>query len=215
MKKVLIYFGIISVLLVTAGCQSAYYGTMEKFGVHKRDILVDRVEEGQEAQEEAKEQFKTALEKFTEVVSFEGGDLQKKYDQLKSELNKSESRANRVSNKIDGIQNVAEALFEEWGEELGQYKNESYRNTSQKQLDQTKQSYAKLIQAMKKAESKMEPVLDTFRDQVLFLKHNLNARAVSSLQSELDNIETDIALLIKDMEASIAEADEFINSMSQ
>ena len=29
-----------------SGCQSVYYDTMQKFGVHKRDLLVERVEEG-------------------------------------------------------------------------------------------------------------------------------------------------------------------------
>lgn len=215
MKQVLFCILISLAVLTASGCQSAYYGTMEKLGVHKRDILVDRVEDGQKAQQQAKEQFKTALEQFTDVVNFQGGDLQEKYDKLKSELDKSQSRADKVSNKIDDIQNVAEALFKEWNKELDQYSSDRLRRSSQQKLEQTKQNYARLIQAMKQAESKMEPVLAAFRDQVLFLKHNLNARAVSSLQGELGSMEADIASLIKDMEASIAEADAFINSMSE
>lgn len=215
MKQVLFCILISLAVLTVSGCQSAYYGTMEKLGVHKRDILVDRVEDGQKAQQQAKEQFKTALEQFTDVVNFQGGDLQEKYDKLKSELDKSQSRADKVSNKIDDIQNVAEALFKEWNKELDQYSSDRLRRSSQQKLEQTKQNYARLIQAMKRAESKMEPVLAAFRDQVLFLKHNLNARAVSSLQGELGSMEADIASLIKDMEASIAEADAFINSMSE
>jgi hypothetical protein len=50
------------IVLLLAGCQTAYYKTMEKFGYHKRDILVDRVKDAKETQEEAKEQFKSALE---------------------------------------------------------------------------------------------------------------------------------------------------------
>jgi len=53
------------------------------------------------------------------------------------------------------------------------------------------------------------------RDQVLFLKHNLNAKAIASLQEEFGSIKADIAVLISDMEASISEADEFIASMSE
>ena len=44
------------VLFSTNACQKAYYSTMEKFGVHKRDIMVDRVGEARDSQEEAKEQ---------------------------------------------------------------------------------------------------------------------------------------------------------------
>jgi hypothetical protein len=68
---------------------------------------------------------------------------------------------------------------------------------------------------MKRAEKKIAPVLSAFRDQVLFLKHNLNAQAVASLQGELVSIESDVASLIREMEASINEADSFIQSLAK
>ena len=201
--------------LIIGGCQQAYYKTMETFGYHKRDILVERVEESRDAQEQAKEQFKSALEKFSEVLSFQGGELQSKYDQLKSELDRSQAKASKVSKRIDAVQNVAEALFREWEKELDQYTNERYRQSDEELLTRTKQSYAKLITAMKRAETKMEPVLSAFRDQVLFLKHHLNARAVATLQDELVTIEADVASLVAEMETSIAEADAFISDMTE
>jgi len=56
-------------------------------------------------------------------------------------------------------------------------------------------------------------VLTTFRDYVLYLKHNLNAQAIASLEGELGGIESDVSSLIRDMEASISEARSFIQSM--
>jgi nitrogen fixation-related uncharacterized protein len=35
--------------LFFGGCSKAYYGAMEKVGIHKRDILVDRVEGARDA----------------------------------------------------------------------------------------------------------------------------------------------------------------------
>ena len=213
--KQLIILGFVSSLFSLGGCQQTYYKTMETFGYHKRDILVERVQESRDAQEQAKEQFKTALEKFSEVVTFEGGELQKKYDQLKSELDKSKAKAAKVSDRVDAVQDVAEALFKEWENELGQYTNEQYRKNDEQLLTRTKQSYAKLMTAMKRAEAKMEPVLNAFSDQVLYLKHHLNARAVASLQDELVTIETEVASLVAEMEASIAQADAFISDMTE
>jgi len=213
--KQLIILGFMSGLLGLCGCQKAYYKTMETFGYHKRDILVERVEESRDAQEQAKEQFKSALEKFSEVVNYQGGELQKEYDQMKSELDKSEAKAAKVRERIDAVQDVAEALFTEWEKELDQYSNERYRKSDEELLTKTKQNYAKLMGAMKRAESKMEPVLSAFRDQVLYLKHHLNARAVASLQDELDNIETDVTSLVAEMEASIDEANTFISNMTE
>src|SRR4030042_5841927 len=192
MKKAVI---ISVVFLFAAGCQSLYYGTMEKFGKYKRDILVDRVKDARDAQQETKEQFASALEKFRSVVNVEGGKLQEKYDLLKSELDKSESKASAVKKRVSDVEDVAGALFDEWEKELDQYESAELKEASKKKLEQTRQKSSQLIGAMKRAESKIEPVLSAFRDQVLFLKHNLNAQAIASLQSELGTMETDIGRL--------------------
>ncbi|MGD8961246.1 MAG: DUF2959 domain-containing protein [Desulfobacterales bacterium] len=195
------------------GCESTYYKTMETMGYHKRDIMVDRVQDARDAQEEAKDQFESALEQFSTVLNFQGGDLEEKYDQLKSEYEASEEKAQSVRLRIDEVEDVAEDLFAEWQEELNQYTSSSLRKSSARKLTETKRQYAQLIGAMKRAERKIDPVLNAFRDQVLYLKHNLNAQAIASLQSELVSIESDVARLIKEMDASIREANEFIATM--
>lgn len=195
------------------GCQSAYYGTLEKVGIHKRDIMVDRVEDARDAQEEAKEQFQSALEQFTSVVEVKGGDLEKKYNRLNDIYEECEAKAERVHDRIDKVEDVSEALFDEWEEELELYSSPSLRADSRRKLDQTKRDYNSLIRAMKRAEKKINPVLVAFRDQVLYLKHNLNAQAISSLKNELVAIEDDVAGLVSEMEASIREAEQFIEAL--
>ena len=184
-------------------------------GYQKRDIMADRVEDARDAQEEAKEQFESALEKFSSVLGFRGGDLEEKYDQLKAEYDESVAKADVVRNRIASVEDVAEDLFAEWQQELNQYTNSKLKQSSARKLRETKSKYAQLIAAMKRAERKMDPVLSAFQDQVLYLKHNLNAQAIVSLQGELVSIETDVAGLIKEMEASIKEADTFINSIEK
>lgn len=195
------------------GCESTYYKTMETIGYHKRDIMVDRVQDARDAQEEAKDQFESALEQFSTVLNFQGGDLEEKYDRLKTQYEASEEKAQAVRLRIDEVEDVAEDLFVEWQEELDQYTSSSLRKSSARKLAETKRQYAQLIGAMKRAERKIDPVLNAFRDQVLYLKHNLNAQAIASLQSELVSIESDVARLIREMDASIKEANSFIASM--
>ena len=209
-------FLLVCVLLFPlAGCQTAYYGAMEKLGYHKRDILVSDVQKARDSQEEAKEQFQTAFEQFSSVLNFKGGALQDKYEKLNAEYTRSETKAQAVHDRIASVENVSEALFDEWEMELGQYSKASLRRTSQQKLTQTRKQYGQLIKAMKRAEKKMGPVMAAFKDQVLFLKHNLNAQAIASLKQELVSVEGDISSLIKDMEASIKEADSFIHAMGQ
>ncbi|WP_447969111.1 DUF2959 domain-containing protein [Nitrospira sp. M1] len=203
------------VILSLTGCQTVYYEAMEKMGYHKRDILISDVEKARDAQADAKEQFKSALERFSSVLNFKGGDLQEKYDKLSAEYEESEARAQAVHDRVASVEDVSEALFTEWEAELEEYSNISLRRTSQRKLDHTQKQYAQLIKAMKRAEKKMDPVMAAFKDQVLFLKHNLNAKAIASLKNELVAVESDISSLIKEMEASIQEADSFISTMAK
>jgi len=211
--SICVRISLVSLLLLFSACSSVYYGAMEKIGIHKREILVDRVAEARDSQLETKEQFSSALERFTAVMNFKGGDLEQKYQKLNAELERSEDQADEVRKRVAKVEDVAQALFDEWKAELKQYSSKSLRRSSEKQLKQTRNHYAKLIGAMKKAEAKIDPVLNPLRDQVLFLKHNLNARAIASLKSELGSIEADVSRLIMEMDASIKEADAFIQAL--
>jgi Skp family chaperone for outer membrane proteins len=211
MRKMVIVIGLIALM----GCSSAYYGTMEKLGYPKRDLLVSRIESARDAQEEAKEEFESALEKFSSVLQFDGGKLEDKYNQLKSAYDRSNARAETVRERIDSVEDVAEALFAEWEEELDQYSSASMRRSDARKLSQTKRQYSQLISAMKRVERKMDPVLTAFHDQVLFLKHSLNAKAIASLKTELGSVEAEVNSLIKDMEASIKEAEAFTSAMAK
>lgn len=125
---------VVMITLMT-GCQSAYYSAMEKVGIHKRDILIDRVEEATESQE------------------------------------------------------------------------------SQQKLRQTENRYQSVIRAMHSAERKMAPVLSALQDNMLYLKHNLNAKAIGALKGEYKHIKQDIDALVTDMNASIADSQAFIESL--
>ena len=200
-------------LSVFTGCRSAYYGTMEAFGYEKREILVDRVESARDEQEKAKAQFTSALDQFKAVIDFEGDDLEAMYKELDRGYKKSMSAAKGVSGKINSVEKVAIALFEEWETELNEYNSEELRTISAQRLEETRSRYDQLLGAMQRAEATIPPVLSAMEDQVLFLKHNLNAQAIASIQGTAEGINRDIQSLIAEMENSINEANAFINQM--
>ena len=202
-------------VLTLNGCATAYYGAWEKVGYHKRDILEERVEDARDAQADAQVEFKDALEQFGSVVAIEDTDLKRAYDKLNDEYEDSLAASELVSQRVDEVDDVANALFEEWNDELGQYTNAKLRRSAKSQLDETKSNYSKLLRTMRNAESSMKPVLNTFKDNVLYLKHNLNAQAVGALRGEFQSLQTDVQRLIKEMNESIAESDKFIASMSK
>jgi hypothetical protein len=201
-------------LLVLASCTSTYYRAMESIGIEKRDILADRIEETRDAQGEAKEQFSSALEQYRSVVAFEGGDLEEVYDRLNAEYESSASRAEEVRERIESVEQVAGDLFEEWEDEIDAYSDPDLASRSRDLLADTRRDYRDVLQAMHRAEETMEPVLTLFNDQVMFLRHNLNARAIGALENELASLEAATATLVQEMERAIDEASRFIESMS-
>ena len=196
-------------------CDSIYYKTMKKFGKEKRDILVNRVKDARESQDEAQQQFKSALERFQAIVQTNGGSLEDKYKKLNDELQRSEDRANQVKDRINAVRDVSKDLFNEWNDELGKYSDRKLRQESEREMRDTKRRTDALIASMTKAQTRVEPVLKPLRDRVLFLKHNLNARALGALTKELDTMRTDVDELLADMQRSIAEADAFIQDMEK
>ena len=195
-------------------CASTRIAVAERFGYAKREQLVDRVQEARDDQEEAKEQFASALDEFLSLPDVDAGDLEAKYRTLKAELDRSEDRADDVRDRIASVERVAGALFKEWERELDEYESDALRDASASQLRETRALYDRLISKMRRAEQSMDPVLAAFRDQVLFLKHNLNARAIASLSESFGSLESQIGTLIREMEASIEEANAFIDEMT-
>jgi len=204
---------IIIISFTTGGCRTVYYSTMDKFGYEKRDILSSRVKDARDSQNVAKEQFKTTLQRFQEVTNFQGGDLEAQYKKLNSAYESASSRAQAVRDRIKSVETVAGDMFKEWKTELNDYSNAELKRSSEQKLNETRDRYDQLIAAMHKAEQRMDPVLAVFKDQVLYLKHNLNAAAISSLQATTASVEEDVSQLVNEMEASINEANNFMKQM--
>ncbi len=186
---------------------------MEKVGYHKRDILKSRVLKAKKGQEDTKEEFASALEEFSALINFDGGDLEKSYKKLNNRYEKSLSTANELKDRVASVDKVANDLFREWEKELKQYSNAELKRSSEKQLDATRNKYQPLIASMRKAESKLDPVLSVLKDNVLYLKHNLNAAAIGALKSEVVRFEGKVATLIAEMEEASREANIFIKEL--
>ncbi len=200
-------------LFLLSSCTTVKYNTLEKIGIHKRDLLVANVKDARDAQKDAQEQFKDALERFGSVVEIEETGLKKAYNRLSDEYDDSKDAAEEVSDEIDDVQEVAEDLFKEWNSEIDEYTDANLKRSSQQQLRDTQSRYKDMLTTMEAAERSMQPVLDTFKNNVLFLKHNLNAQAVGSLKGTFTNLESDIDRLIEQMNRSIERSNQFIAEM--
>jgi hypothetical protein len=202
-----------SLVLTLAACNTVYYAAWETLGYEKRDLLKSAVKAARGEQKEAGEEFQDALTQLQKLTGYRGGNLESAYNRFKGEYEDCEAQATAVRNEIREVDTVARDLFREWEREIRQYENASLAADSRRKLADTRSRFEQLSSSLHAAESTMEPVLRQFRDQVLYLKHNLNAAAVGSLRGKADNIQGDIQRLLAQMNRSIAEADRFIQTL--
>lgn len=212
-KMVWIIGALVLAPMFISSCSTVAYTVQERFGIEKRDILVDRVIGVAKSQNEAKEEFEDALEAFRAIVAVDGGDLETTYDDLKRAYERADNQANQTRSRVASVKQVSRDLFKEWEAELGEYSDAGLRRASERQLSETRQRYEGLADKMDAATASMDPVLSVFKDRVLYLKHNLNARSIAVLGEETAQLETDVARLIVEMETSISAADAFIQDM--
>ena len=205
--------GLLVATLLGTGCQSVYYSTWEKLGKQKRDLLKTKVEQVRDEQKDASQQLKDSLTRLQELYGFQGGELERFYKDLQKDYDRSTAQADNVRNRIRQMEQIAQDMFREWETEDQSISSPALREDSRNKLQQTRQRYADLYAAVTRAERSMTPVLTKFHDYVLYLKHNLNAQAIGSLQNEAASIQQAITQLISDMNASISKAEEFIKAV--
>ncbi|MGD8242140.1 MAG: DUF2959 family protein [Desulfobacterales bacterium] len=198
------------VMAALTGCRSTYYAMWESVGKEKRHLLKDEVSAAREDQAQASQEFKDALTRVKELTGFQGGDLEDGYRRLKADFEDCRHRADVIDDRIRNVEQIAADLFGEWENEIGQITNPNFRSKSRQSLARTRDRYKRLHQSMVKVRNRMDPVLTRLNDYVLYLKHNLNAQAVGALGAEMASIQTDVNVLIRDIERSIREADDFL-----
>lgn len=192
--------------------RNAYYQSRESLlGHHKRDIVVAQVDQACVSLRDSRDQFVDALEKFKSIARQDDTPLDQRYQLLKKRYDSCRNKADQVGLRIKTIEEVSDALFAEWESELELYSNRALRARSQQQLKKSRQQYGRLLKTLQIAESRMQPVLAAFQDQVLYLKHNLNAHAIAALRHEFIDMGVDISRLIEVMEKTISEASQFVS----
>ncbi len=201
-------------MLSLTGCTSIYNATMEGvFGYEKRELFKKSVASLQSEQKDAQKEFKDALTRLKELYGFSGGELESVYEKVKSSYERCDGEAKAVHTRIGNMEDLAKSMFSEWEKEIQQYTNPNLAATSRDQLRQTKDRYSQLSKTVHEAESAMQPVLGQLKDNVLFLKHNLNASAIGSLQGEASGIQKQIEQLLTQINTAIAASDSFIKTL--
>jgi chromosome segregation ATPase len=211
--RLLLAAALAAAVVPATGCSSMKYSFWEMFGKEKRDLLKSDLTGLVDDQNDAKKKFGTALDRVKALTHFQGGDLEAEYEKLKSAHEDAASSAKAIDSRISDIETVANDLFEEWKKEDDQMQTASLKADSESKLAETKSRYDAMHTSMVSSRRAMDPALTLLNDQVLYLKHNLNAAAIGSLGNSMADVEKSIASLQASIETSIREAQGFIETM--
>lgn len=198
-----------------AACSTVKYEALEQVGIYKRDILVDRVEDARDSQEKTREEVLAAYEDLNILIGEEGGELERQYKRLNRKVERSRDAVEELDDHLAAIDAVSADLFEEWEEELAQYNSATLRADQERKLGESRRQFTALRQRMQVARDRVDPVMAVLNDNVLYLKHSLNAQALDALRGEATALEGKVDALIADMQVAIDEANAFINRMRE
>ncbi|MBT8085436.1 MAG: DUF2959 domain-containing protein [Woeseia sp.] len=204
---------IFGLFVMLTGCATVQYSALEKVGIHKRDILVDRVEDARDAQADTREDLVSAYEELSSLINYDGGELEKKYKRLSSSVEDAGDARDELDDRLTAIDRVSKDLFKEWESELDLYTNPGLRADQKEKLGVARTQFATMRSRMQKARDRVDPVMAVLSDNVLFLKHSLNAQALTALRGQAAVLEGQVDVLIRDMQVAIDEADAFIGRM--
>ena len=204
---------LVALVLALGGCASAKYSALEKVGIHKRDILVDRVEDARDSQAETRENLVSAYDQLSTLIGHDGGELEKQYKRLDKEVERSRESIEELDDRLESIDRVSSDLFEEWESELELYNSRALRADQEKKLAEARRQFRVMRERMQVARNRVDPVMAVLNDNVLYLKHSLNAQALAALRGQATLLEGEVEALIRDMQVAIDEADAFIANM--
>lgn len=199
--------------LAVSGCASVQYSALEKVGIHKRDILVDRVEDARDSQSETREHLVSAYQELSTLIGHDGGELEAQYKRLDKEVERSRDSIEELDDRLTAIDRVSDDLFEEWETELDLYNSQMLRAEQEKKLADARGQFRVMRDRMQVARNRVDPVMAVLNDNVLYLKHSLNAQALAALRGQAILLEGEVEALIRDMQIAIDEADAFIANM--
>ena len=194
-------------LIFITGCGGAYKAS----GQYKRDLLLHRIEKARQSHVKASNQFEVVLANYSSIVDANSGDIRTKYNKLNRECKRARSITKDISRKVKDVEKVGKPLFREWEDDLDEYENEDMRRSSEEQLDLTRRNYLKCVHSIKSCQGKVEGVLVSLNDQMLFLSHNLNSKALSAFKKNTASLKSEVGALVKQMQAGIKEAETFID----
>ncbi|MCK6460067.1 MAG: DUF2959 domain-containing protein [Planctomycetes bacterium] len=187
-----------------------------KTGPADVDDLVAAVENVHKELDASKGAMLAAVQELQTVTAPDfSGDAVKAYEKLVDTVENSEDQADELRNRIEKMQAEAVPVFDQWTKDLEAYSNPEMRQRSQARLSAARERYDAVVAAVEPVLVEYEAINQSFRDHVLFLKHDMNPAALATIQDDVRRIAKDAASLDGRFNSGRAAAMAYVESSAQ
>jgi len=212
--KALLRLLVLAPLFALGSCQAVYLGTLEQFGFEKREILYERIETAGESIVVLEQRLDETFAVYREAINQEGGNLLSSQKRFSNFYDKTEDAASEFDSRIEKVQAVANAMFEEWNSETGEIIDAELRRKSRSNYTRALAHYGNLLRSMRAVQAETDPILTRLRDHVLFMKLNLHPGAYAPLRKTEDEFLASAEAVSLTMKATYEEVQSFLRIVS-
>ena len=192
------------------GCRSLG-GSLLVGGPHApQEDLVARARGAEREAQEARVDFAAAFLLYQRLTAPQAVELEQLSGEFEDSVETCEDRARDLSERIDSIRHETEALVKSWTEELARFSSDAVRKKSEAQMRDSEAYAQRLTAALERLQGRMKPVLLKLQDYALFFDHNLNPRAIATIQDTYKDFDNEFKALESELGKTQGEITAFL-----
>jgi cell division septum initiation protein DivIVA len=189
-------------------------GALAQQGFRQTDRLMSRAENSARAIEDTKGELQRTLEAYNSMFDGSAKNPRRAYQISLRGVERSEKRVGDIQKRLNEMQIEADKYFADWTTSLDAIINQDLRRRSEARRDETRAGYDNIHQAALKAVAEYETFIGNFRDQLMFLGHDLNPSSISSLKEDAGKLNGEAAQLFSEADGSLTVIRTLIDNIS-
>jgi len=175
-----------------------------------QQALVDSVRSAAVETEESQEDYGSALNLFQRLTAPQAVEIETLNEDFDEALEECQQRADDLAERLESVRTEADTLFQSWTQDLEHFSGDALRKKSEAMMVETQARAQRVITSLESVRASMTPVLLKLQDYSLFFRHNLNARAIATLEDTYKGFDSEFTALNQELEQARAEMATFL-----
>jgi hypothetical protein len=216
MRIVLPNAALLALLVLSSACQSTGRSSFLLFGGsdQPQDRLVESVADAREVTTDAHAEFQAAFELYQRLTSPQAVGLVDLSEDFADAVESCQESSEDLAQSLDEVRTESTHLIEGWNAELAGFANDAMRKKSAAMMQDTEDRSGRITASLERLQERMQPVLLKLQDYGLFFHHNLNARALATLEDTYKDFDAEFRALTSEFDKAEREFETFLASFA-